>query len=1107
MTDPDRFRVRRSETKIKPDTSDLERSEMAYTTPSKTLWMRDETTGQVVAIGGQYMQEAIAALQSQVAGLSQGINRLPVAQPDSATADDIVGVVTGSVLANDTDPEGGVLTVVAVRYANVARTVGTTFSTTYGSMSIQASGGYTFTPSAAARALKVGQSATESFTYNVIDVAGGISSSSLTIFINGTNSAPKVINDVSLGKGEASEQTGNVLSNDSDPEGDPMAVVSFSVDGVNGSFVPGAVVDIPSFGTFTMAANGAWTRVRGSQVMPGNIVVRYVASDGVGTSNGTLTIVLTEQVVNVSSNPVTEALSGTRTFNVGPGQTYAEPNDVPWSTLQAGDVVNIFWRSTPYVAKFGLWAQGQANAPIIINGVTDANGSRPIIDGNNAHVAPGCMPGGGNDLFGVGGEGFGVITIKRRPATPYSENPSWITIQNLEITGGLAENSFITSTGVSVLYDFSAGIWLQPANDITIRNNVIHGCAQGIFTQAKQAADGTAGECCQRIRLVYNRIYGNGTVANGYHHGAYMQGYDIITEGNYFGTNLPGAGGATYKSRASKEVIRYNWMEQSSRILDLVHPEFPDAFVTYPDFGTDYVYGNVLINDERIADAAWLPIRYGSDNSTANDLGGEWATDNPGLSLVSHRRRLYYFANTFYLRCNLPKSDQMVLKLSWPDTVCEAWGNIFLMRGSNNQLNFLHVAGTLNLRGTNVILGYGNMADAATGRGATPQSYQINRMGTVIAADPLFTSEDFYDFALSAGSPAIDIYGTLPSGIPAQVGVDYPVQGQPLRQLNGVTLRPTNIGATDLGALERDPNAPPRVAPILTTPAVFDINNAYVVGATISFTDPSWLYNPTSVTRNCQRLVDGTWIDIPGATANSLTLAAEDTGGIRVHYVATNAAGSTTYDTQSYAVTSTPAAAVVQIASAVDPYPSQLKTAVATLTQAPSIGSTLVAFLTHGSAIGDNFGNAWVKREDLASGMNWKFQLYTCTVTTTGANFQVTGSSTGSWNSGLVVYEVTGAYVSSVAEASAGGDIDPTVTITADAPNQRIIAAFAAGREWSEQSITVDAPWVTGALFNRSQLLPLLTVVHGVSSGAGPNNVTANFGGTDNRIKLAVLIA
>ena len=94
----------------------------------------------------------------------------------------------------------------------------------------------------------------------------------------------------------------------------------------------------------------------------------------------------------VTANPVTSARTGTHTtYNVGPGQSYTEPDTVPWGALQAGDVVNIYYRSTPYRWKIGLRGQGTQSAPIVINGVRDLASIPNTIATNTTVTFPHCL--------------------------------------------------------------------------------------------------------------------------------------------------------------------------------------------------------------------------------------------------------------------------------------------------------------------------------------------------------------------------------------------------------------------------------------------------------------------------------------------------------------------------------------------------------------------------------------------------------------------------------------------------------------------------------------------------------------------------------------------
>lgn len=88
-----------------------------------------------------------------------------------------------------------------------------------------------------------------------------------------------------------------------------------------------------------------------------------------------------------SSSCAGPLIGSNRTYDVGPGKQYTELTQVPWLSLTAGDVVNIYYRAQPYKTIIGLRAQGTANRPVYINGVTDSQCNRPVIDANGAVLA------------------------------------------------------------------------------------------------------------------------------------------------------------------------------------------------------------------------------------------------------------------------------------------------------------------------------------------------------------------------------------------------------------------------------------------------------------------------------------------------------------------------------------------------------------------------------------------------------------------------------------------------------------------------------------------------------------------------------------------------
>lgn len=1081
----DRFQLRRTTTKATPAQADLLDGELAYSFVSGNLFIKNPTTGAIDTIGGK----------TQVDALSQ-VNKLPVVVNDTSSIQDDVTQVTGNVLTNDSDPEGSQLVVTAVKYSTISRTVGTAFSTSYGTMTMSSAGAWTFTPSVAATALNVGQSATEVITYTVSDTSGGTQFGTLTITITGKNGSPVVVNDNSVGQFDA-VNSGNVLSNDYDPESQTLSVTTWTVDGVAGTFNPGQSATVPNLGIVTLASNGAWSRSITGATAAGTIVLRYNVTDGTNTSQGSLVILLQAGIVPVASNPVTTSLSGTRTFNVGPGKTYTELDAVPWSTLVAGDVVNIFWRSTPYVGKFAICAQGEVNNQIIINGVTDASGNRPVITGANARTASGSMPGGAGNIFTPGDEAFGVVVIKRKPGTATSANPRWITVQNLEITGAAHGQAFLNADGSAGLYGFSAGIWVQPSTDITIRNNKIYGNANGIFTMAKV---GGIGETCQRVKVQYNHVHLNGTAGNGTEHNAYIQGYNNTIEGNYFGWLVNGSSGSSCKTRGSQEIVRYNWIDAAARALDMVQPEgIFDGFVAFSDFGTDYVYGNVIVNDSARGGGSWRPIHYGGDNEGELDpaYGG-------GNSPANYRKHLYFWNNTVYQANPTSQSRQYFLQLSWQDTVADFWNNIIVFRGTGTTIpTLLYWAGILNFRGSNIVYADKLIEDRAPD---TLTTYAVvNRIGSIVSSPPLFSSEAAYDFSLAAGSPALDLSSGLPVGIPSTIATSFPVEAEPSRQSNGIYTRST-VGLTDLGALERDASAPARNAPAVLTQPQYTGNSQFAVGSTVGVVDPTWAFGPTSTTRQWQRLNGSTWEDIVGETGTTLLLTLLHLPEIRCLFSATNAVGTATVATATRSVTTQSAAVISQVGFAANEYPADPYNSVVVFTTPPAVGSLLVAFYSGGNTqtVTDNFGNVWTQRISLQgnAGYNRTHRCFTTVVTNTGSNFTVTGNTDFRWASSMGVYEVIGTL------ANVTGEVNNnlTSTFTADSVNQRVLAAFS-NEAYPDTDTTIPvltAPFVRDINYFYSAVHHAIAHAASISTGNNSVSVDRQYGDQMSRIFVTV---
>lgn len=200
-----------------------------------------------------------------------GSNNGPVAVADTGSVQENASLtVTAAqgLLANDSDANGDLLRITGVALGNAApapSNLDVPLVGTYGQLVLGSSGAYTYSAStAAANALKQGQVASESFTYQVSDGAGGLSNATLTLVITGTNDLPfvsadaaSVLEDATLTRNAST----GVLANDSDVDQDSLAVSAVAAGTVppSGSTSNIGVAVTGIYGQLTMLADGSYT--------------------------------------------------------------------------------------------------------------------------------------------------------------------------------------------------------------------------------------------------------------------------------------------------------------------------------------------------------------------------------------------------------------------------------------------------------------------------------------------------------------------------------------------------------------------------------------------------------------------------------------------------------------------------------------------------------------------------------------------------------------------------------------------------------------------------------------------------------------------------------
>jgi hypothetical protein len=414
-----------------------------------------------------------------------------------------------------------------------------------------------------------------------------------------------------------------------------------------------------------------------------------------------------------------DAVRPGKRYDVCPTCAYNELTTIPWNGLAAGSVVNVFYRAAPYRTKIALRVSGTASAPIIVNGVTDAAGNRPVISGDGALTAASNANSGiYSDDEPANGESLALILIKRSHSTdPFGYKPKFIQLRNLELRDTYGK-SFTAQNGRLKPYaPWVAGIWADVVEDLTLDNLLVTDHAFGIFINNRNANGRIDAETSRHITVRNSQIFGNGRVGSYLEHNLYLQGVGCTLEGSVIGTLRPGAAGSSYKDRCAGSVIRNNTINCAARCLDLVNDESSSNSAvrdsptnTSPDYDVAEVSGNHIVSNSSIS-----CIHFGGDNL------GEGAGPFP-----TYRNGPLKFTNNDCTISNLPAADDWrayVFDLQHFAGKVEASGNKirFTVRPGSDSIAWLRAYGTLDL-GANDAPGLMDASDKAVAG-----EYHVNR--------------------------------------------------------------------------------------------------------------------------------------------------------------------------------------------------------------------------------------------------------------------------------------------------------------------------------------------------------------------------------------------
>jgi hypothetical protein len=451
---------------------------------------------------------------------------------------------------------------------------------------------------------------------------------------------------------------------------------------------------------------------------------------------------------------VTARRAQASTYEVGPGKTFASIGDVPWESLQPGDIVLIHWRSTPYKEKWVICRQGTAAAPITVRGVAGPAGELPVIDGSGATT---------RRALNFWSENRGVIKVGGANI-PADTTPRHITIENLDIRSARPPFTFTADDGTTQTYSESASsIYVEKGENIVIRNCVLRDSGNGFFVASSDAL------ASRNILVEGNYIHDNGIANSVFQHNNYTAAIGITFQYNRFGPLRAGCLGNNLKDRSAGLVVRYNWIEGGNRQLDLVDGEDSGLIRAHPDYRETHVYGNTLIEPD-LAGNRQITHYGGDSGATANYRKGV----------------LYFYSNTIVST----RTDRTTLfRLSTNEERCDFRNNIVYVTAGGNTLSMLDSTGILDLRHNWLKPGWVSTFGTLSGT--------INNDGTSVqGASPGFVNEAAQDYRLTAGSQCVD-RGT---SLHISVLPENDILRQYVKHTSGEAR--ANDGVIDIGAYE-----------------------------------------------------------------------------------------------------------------------------------------------------------------------------------------------------------------------------------------------------------------------------------------------------------------
>lgn len=494
--------------------------------------------------------------------------------------------------------------------------------------------------------------------------------------------------------------------------------------------------------------------------------------------------------------PSRTAVVSSTTYEVGPGQTYTDPSQVPWLTLVAGDIVRIHYRATPYTNICYISCRGAWDQWITIQGVPGPNGERPIISGQNATVRTDAAAAWGANTQFLMGSGVFVIANPTGKGAAYGYKPGYIHITGLKFTNVDRQYTYTNHNGTVTNWGtFVCGIYVYPVEHLAITDCEFTNNGMGLFVNSQAAEAGQS----RWILIRGNYFSNNGASASASEHNSYTEGVGVIYEDNYFDAPRLGTGGDNIKERSAGVIIRRNYIRNGVTCISLRDPQSNGAH-EYTMFDTlsqrlaslAFVYDNTFVIDApQVYGAAPQVIslgdgiygdtgeyRYGELHFHRNRVISKLDVTPYGVTSVA----LFNYLNT---RAGLTwvANNNLFYERNLAGTAAGAPFSLFYWQGLANF--------SQNWIGPAFVDTY-----ASSGSPGLAAGTQFNGTGTggltASASDPLFSNFTAGDFGFQLSSPWFGLIASYPTAVTSR---SLSPSGNTTLYPFGAAPRPVNVSA------------------------------------------------------------------------------------------------------------------------------------------------------------------------------------------------------------------------------------------------------------------------------------------------------------------------